>query len=237
MEWSELEAKGIKPYYKDESVFIIHSDCRLVLPLIPDKSIDLVLTDPPYKLSKVYGSTLDVDNLEAVSSLIQVLPLCESILKNDRLLVAFYDNRILPFLFSSAKSTKLTYLKSIYLYHRWGVAHKWGGWMQCTDPVCFFVKGSLVWGEGGKVKHDCYIKTSPELNGTGHPSQKPNEITEDIIRWCSQPDDLILDPFLGSGTTAFCAKKLGRKCIGIEISEKYCEIAAKRCSQGVLLTC
>ncbi len=46
--------------------------------------------------------------------------------------------------------------------------------------------------------------------------------------------DLILDPFLGSGTTAYCAKKLGRKCIGIEIEERYCAIAAKRCSQSVM---
>jgi len=50
----------------------------------------------------------------------------------------------------------------------------------------------------------------------------------------SEENNIILDPFLGSGTTAYCAKKLGRKCIGIEIEEKYCEIAARRCSQSVM---
>ena len=55
-----------------------------------------------------------------------------------------------------------------------------------------------------------------------------------LIERLSNSGNLILDPFLGSGTTAYCAKKLNRKCIGIEIEEKYCEIAAKRCSQSVM---
>ena len=67
----------------------------------------------------------------------------------------------------------------------------------------------------------------------GHSSQKPYKLIDELQVRYSVPGDIILDPFLGSGTTAYCAKKLNRKCIGIEISEKYCEIAAKRCSQGV----
>ncbi len=68
---------------------------------------------------------------------------------------------------------------------------------------------------------------------TGHPSQKPQKVITKLIVDCSKQGETILDPFLGSGTTAYCAKKLNRRCIGIEIEEKYCEIAAKRCSQGV----
>jgi site-specific DNA-methyltransferase (adenine-specific) len=67
-----------------------------------------------------------------------------------------------------------------------------------------------------------------------HPAQKPLE----IMKWCivlapNEPK-LILDPFMGSGTTLRAAKDLNRRCIGIEIEEKYCEIAAKRCSQSVM---
>lgn len=69
---------------------------------------------------------------------------------------------------------------------------------------------------------------------TGHPSQKPRYLIDKLVVWASRPDQLILDPFLGSGTTAFCAKMMGRKAIGIEIEEKYCEIAAKRMSQSVM---
>jgi len=67
-----------------------------------------------------------------------------------------------------------------------------------------------------------------------HPSQKPEDLFSALITKSIKESDLILDPFLGSGTTAVCAKKLGRKCIGIEIEEKYCEIAKKRLSQSVM---
>ncbi|MBA7671910.1 hypothetical protein ES703_80079 [subsurface metagenome] len=66
-----------------------------------------------------------------------------------------------------------------------------------------------------------------------HQTQKPEVIIEKLIMVSSNPNDLILDPFLGSGTTAWCAKKLGRRCIGYEIEERYCEMAANRCRQMV----
>jgi DNA modification methylase len=67
-----------------------------------------------------------------------------------------------------------------------------------------------------------------------HPSQKPSKLIEALINLGGKPSDLIFDPFLGTGTTCYCAKKLNRYSIGIEIEEKYCEIAAKRCSQEVM---
>jgi len=69
---------------------------------------------------------------------------------------------------------------------------------------------------------------------TEHSTEKPAHIISQIIGFLSNSNNLILDPFLGSGTTCYCAKKLGRKCIGIEISEEYCHIAATRCSQAVM---
>jgi site-specific DNA-methyltransferase (adenine-specific) len=68
----------------------------------------------------------------------------------------------------------------------------------------------------------------------GHPSQKPRKLIDALINYASKVGDLILDPFLGSGTTAVAAKKLGRKCIGIEREERYVRIAVERCSQEVM---
>jgi len=65
-----------------------------------------------------------------------------------------------------------------------------------------------------------------------HPNEKPTGAIIPLIR--AHPGDLVLDPFMGSGTTLVAAKLEGRKAIGIEIEEKYCEIAAKRLAQGVL---
>jgi len=193
--------------------------------------VDLVLTDPPYKVSQKYGGGVDADNLSNVASILRTFPETSRVLKPDRFFVTFYDNRILPFLFEATKGTILTYRKQLYLYRRWGNAHRWIGWMQCTDPLCIFINGydkPFAPDLKGQVKHDCYIKNKPEDCDTGHPAQKPLEIIRDIIAWCSDVGEVVFDPYCGSGGTLYAAAELGRRYIGIDISEKYCEIARMR---------
>lgn len=197
----------------------------------PDNSIDLVLSDPPFKVSQFYGGGVDADNLINVASILRTLPEVSRVLKNGRFAVFFYDNRILPFLFEAVKGTDLMYKKSIYLYRRWGAAHKWMGWMQCTDPICFFTKGYAKPFKPklkGKIKHDCYTKAGPEKDNTGHPAQKPIEVIKDIISWCSDEDEIVLDPYAGSGTVCLAAKLLNRKYIGIEIIKEYVDLSLNR---------
>lgn len=67
-----------------------------------------------------------------------------------------------------------------------------------------------------------------------HPNEKPVEMVGRFIRLATEAGDMVLDPFMGSGTTLRAAKDLGRRAIGIELEEKYCEIAAKRMGQEVL---
>ncbi len=117
---------------------IICGDCLEVMKGIPGGSVDLVLTDPPYKISQKYSGGVDADNLIAITSIIKMMPQISRVLKPNRFVAIFYDNRILPFLFEAVKNTNLIYRKQIFLYRRWGNAHRWVGWMQCTDPICFF---------------------------------------------------------------------------------------------------
>jgi len=215
---------------------VIHGDCLDELKKLETDSVDLVLTDPPYKVSQNYGGGIDADNLKNVSNILRTFPEISRVLKPGKMFVCFYDNRILPFLFEAIKGTDLVYRKSIFLYRRWGNAHRWMGWMQTTDPICFFVKGTdkpfykneIV----GKVKHDCYIKNKPETESTHHPAQKPLEILEDIITWCSTEGDLVLDPYAGSGSTYIACENLNRNFIGFEIEKKYVELITNRVAKN-----
>ena len=77
----------------------------------------------------------------------------------------------------------------------------------------------------------------PKLNGKdrmGHPAAFPPDVVKPWVTACTRPGDLVLDPFMGSGTTLRVAKDMGRRAVGIELSERYCEIAAKRMAQEVL---
>jgi site-specific DNA-methyltransferase (adenine-specific) len=78
------------------------------------------------------------------------------------------------------------------------------------------------------------VLKSMRLTDTDHPHQKPDDLVGTIITTCTTGNAIVLDPFMGSGTTLVAAKRLGRRAIGIEIEEKYCEIAAKRLAQGAL---
>lgn len=106
--------------------------------------------------------------------------------------------------------------------------------MQTTDPICIFVNGfnkPFMPKIKGKVTHDVYIKTGPELFNAGHVAQKPLELIENIVTWCSDAEDIILDPYAGSGTVAAACINLNRHYICIEKEQKYIDIARKRLSE------
>jgi site-specific DNA-methyltransferase (adenine-specific) len=93
-------------------------------------------------------------------------------------------------------------------------------------------KGPMRWNGGGRPA--VWTHNTCKVDRPDHPCPKPEPLMLELVRLFSDSGETILDPFMGSGTTLVAAKRLGRKAIGIELEEKYCEIAAKRLAQGAL---
>ena len=207
-----------EPYYQDKFATIYHGDCRDILPELP--KADLVLTDFPYGNNTEYGIYDDTeDNLKLLVS--DVMPLILS--KSSRALITCGVSNI-------GLYPKPEWILS-WVTPAGNGSGKWG--FCCWQPILAYGGDPYLANRLGR-RPDTIIKT--ELtNIKSHPCSKPIDIWQMILlRGSVKETDIILDPFLGSGTTTEAARKLNRKCIGIEIEEKYCEIAAKRCSQEVM---
>jgi|TARA_R100000501_G_C2602782_1_gene99413 site-specific DNA-methyltransferase (adenine-specific) len=208
----------MKPYYQDEWVTIYHGDCREILPSLP--KVDLVLTDPPYGNNTEYGTYDDTEyNLRRLVG--EVMPLIMD--KSDRSLITCGVANI-------GLYPKPEWILS-WVTPAGNGSGKWG--FCCWQPILAY-GGDPYLANGMGRRPDIIIKTE-STKIKSHPCSKPIDIWQLILlRGSVKETDTILDPFLGSGTTTEAARKLNRKCIGIEIEEKYCEIAAKRCSQSVM---
>lgn len=215
----------MKPYYQDDAVVIYLGDCREILPEIDTGSVDLVLTDPPYNAGIDYGPLVD-DKLkdDKYSELMaSVISECERISSG---LVAVFSSVSSMWLLPRPRWT-CVWMKPMSFSHRVGGSPFLPHW----EPCLMYGK---PWGEGGRVPNYSFsdVWQSNPAKRNGHPCPKPEQLIRKILSVI--PGDSVLDPFMGSGTTLRAAKDLGRKAIGIEIEEKYCEIAAKRMSQLVM---
>jgi site-specific DNA-methyltransferase (adenine-specific) len=196
----------LKPYYEQDGIVIYHGDCREVLPDV-SMEMDLVLTDPPYGILDNGGKWGRKSELKWDSSTFG----------NIDLIMSAAANQII-----------------------------WGGNYYSLPPS----RGWLVWYKRDSVPSAADVElawTSFDMNArlidqtiaatnaerVGHPTQKPLR----VMRWClglAGDARSVIDPFMGSGTTLVAAKSEGRRATGIEINEAYCEMAAKRLSQGTL---
>lgn len=215
-----------KPYYQDKWVTIYHGDCRDILSELPN--VDLVLTDPPYGIGSIGGSkavgSIGGSNIVFVN---QYKPIEGDDLPFDpSFLLAYGQNQII--------------WGANYFADKLPNSKGWIVWDKKlkNDWDDNFSDVELAWSSFDKPAR-CYRLLYMGLiqqhvrEKRQHPTQKPVELFAWILSKYSVLNDIILDPYLGSGTTTIAAKKLNRKCIGIEIEEKYCEIAANRCRQEV----
>ena len=207
----------VRPYYQDDSCTIWHGDCRTVAPLVG--LVDLVLTDPQYGIGASAGTGKygRLKWAETDSGWDQQPPprwLLEMLLE--------YAPRVIVW---GMNYFQLPPTRNYFVWDK-GEGFKGRDFAECELAWC-------SWDANAKVyKRDPLA--SGDYRGKEHPTQKPTE----LMRWCIQQAGEgignILDPFMGSGTTLRAAKDLGRKAIGIEIEERYCEIAARRLQQEVL---
>lgn len=224
-----------KPYFEDDAVQIWHGDCRDVLPTL--QLADLVLTDPPYGVDAKYDGAYD-DAREGYWD--WFLPALE-LVKAAAPVTAFTHRQFAlkhihdwdwlgvwhkPYSAGAhiGNSPILPHWEPIFFYgiHTLGVRR--------SRADVFTINPTVGGGSNGKQGRQLL---AAETNGV-HPRPKPLRLFSGLVELLSEPGQTVLDPFMGSGTTLRAAKDLGRKAIGIEVSEAYCENAARRMAQGVL---
>ncbi len=225
----------MEPYYDADGVTLYHGDARDVLRELAAGSVDAIVTDPPFKLSQEYASGVGADNLAAVASLSRVSSEMFRAAVPGALAAIFYDSRILPYAIDEMRRSGWEYLRNLTLYRRWGTASKMLGWMSTSDFVLIYAKpGQKFRFYSTTTRHDVYIRAAPESADWGHPAQKPLDCVQHIVENLTPPGGVVLDPYVGSGATLEAAVRSGRRAIGIEMQERYCETAVARLAQMTL---
>lgn len=221
----------MQPYYEHAGIAIYHGDCREILPSLP--KVDAVITDPPYG-TQLLGGGYGRRQLHSTNGKDR-RPIA-----NDLDLSALSE--AFPFLVEKVESGWM------FVFY---AARRTPEFLQLVGPYWI---GEVIWdglrpGLGYTVRYQhesiAVLKVGDASKPTealisvireygegveAHPHQKPVALMQRLIRFTT---GIVCDPFMGSGTTLVAAKNLGRKAIGIEIEERYCEIAAKRLSQEV----
>ena len=206
---------------ENPKIEIWNDDCLNVLKTMPDKSVDLVLTDPPYGKKWTRGSNgigISKDQNENDSLGWDKIPdktYFDEMLRIGKKVIIWGGNYFTNFLYPS---------------NCWLVWDKRGNFPRGEQIP--FADCELAWtSENKTVKKFTLISqgfVSDVKEERCHPTQKPEELFKWCIKQFSKENDLILDPFMGSGTTGVACANLNRNFIGIEISEKYCQIAEER---------
>ena len=223
---------GIAPYYADAAagIYLYHGDARELAPLVV---ADTLITDPPYGVALGTSKTTTglfkngragyaeyTDTLEEWRALVP--PLLAPLVTGYRRAAVFTG----PHLWAQEPAVAIG---GIFCPAAMG-RHAWG--FKTFLPILFY--GTDPRQEEGRGCHPIVLHSNATADKNGHPCPKPIEWMRWLVERASRATDVILDPFAGSGQTLRAAKDCGRACIGIEIDERYCEIAAGVLAQAVL---
>jgi DNA modification methylase len=194
---------------------------------------DMVFTDPPYgidfesqKGDKIKNDAFSDENLIIFNK--QWQKRAFEVSKEDCFLMAWQSPRKFIFL-DFLGNWRFFRLVTMYKSNRISFPH--GAWINKTEPCLIFQKGKPQ-PTGENYLDDCYVythdKESHEDSNVGHPTPKPVKMIVEHITACAKNKEIILDLFLGSGSTLIAAEKTGRKCYGMELDPKYCDVIVKR---------
>jgi hypothetical protein len=240
----------VTPYYEQSGVTIYHDSCQLLLADMA--KVDHVITDPPYeaeahtlqrrvKRSDGHGgeAIAVVEPLDFPPITAATRAYCGSAfgVLARRWVLVFCQIEGAPLWRVSCEAGGLVYKRTCLWVKRDGMPQLTGDrpGMGYEAFVALHAKGASRWNGGGA--HGVYDVPKGADGGLGrneHPTQKPEALMMQLIADFTDPNETILDPFMGSGTTLVAAKRLQRKAIGIECDERYCEIAARRLQQEAL---
>lgn len=232
----------MKPYYQDDSVTIYHGDCREVLADVLPAEPAVWLTDPPYSSGGFQEAGKAAGSIGTTRELTD-----DDRLALDTLSTRGYQRLMREVLRNARHCDEI------------GVFTDWRMWVHTADAIedaGFMMRAMVVWAKpGGGIgrpwlnAHELLafgmkraankdrigqpnVITCPRSGNKLHPTEKPLHLIQTILG--NMADGVVVDPFMGSGTTLMAAKNLGRRAIGVDVRESYCEAAALRCSQETL---
>lgn len=210
------------PYYSDDLVTLYHGDCREVLAWL---EADVLVTDPPYGMAHLSGWD---SPSRAIAGDVDVT-------LRDTALALWGDGPAA--VFGTWKEKRPAAVRSLVIWDKTlgtgaGMGDLDAAWGNSHEEI--YILGA--WKRGDRARHPSVIQTKDGLRSlsgqTGHPTPKPVPLMERIISLA--PAGVIADAFAGSGSTLIAAKNQGRRAIGVELDERYCEIAARRLAQDTL---
>lgn len=230
----------MKPYYDVDGITIYHGDCRDVEPSLQRDGVDLLLTDPPYGMAFVSGwnqeqAAVRSDGVrQGIRAVRWALNTLEPTFSPDMHALVFCHWESWPDFYDN-----LCHLFAIRNALVWS---KGGGGMGDLRHEYAKDYEMILFGARSRGRELRGIRHGAVLHGHKRvpaaqrevPFQKPESLLGELIERHCPEGGLVLDPFLGSGSTLVAAKFAGRRAIGIEIEERYCEIASRRLDQGVL---
>lgn len=227
------------PYYEDEWVTLYHGDALEVLPCLGSGSMFGVVTDPPYiigaasagNMASKTGGWADMMNSSLWFS--AWYREVSRLLRRAGVFVSFLNWRTLPVAMKAAMDAGLP----ITSMGVWDKESLGPGGPQGFRPSyeMFMLSARPEFAVQDRGVSDVFRVKCGVYKPHGHPAEKPVALFGRLFDVLALPNDaVVLDPFMGSGTTLVSARERGLRCVGVEAEERWCEVAARRLSQGVL---